>query len=434
MNQNTSRTPASQNSPKQGNQPDQGGGNSPITFIAIIVGVIVVGAVAYKAMHKETPAPDANATNTAPADAQVEKSSKVQPHEPGTSSQSAAASAPAPGPTPAVPEAKAPVTGAAKDIVNSLAALDPKKGPITKEQAEKFKTDLKALIAQGKDAVPAIREFLDRNVELSYANAGGESLGYSSLRASLIDALAQIGGPDATSALLSTLNTTALPGEIAQLARALEQIAPGQYGADIMNAVRQTLEEAMRGGLGKEDVGVLFDMIAKSAANGQIDPALIGDLVKAAQTYKWYPVIALANLPGDQGIDALIAMSKDPNAPNTVAEMLGQKAWESDKALNALIDLARAGKITPAEYQQIFALMSGDEYLITQKGAQQPQGVDCQYYHIEYNNQNFSRCRNPNYQPDKGIAALNKLRDAVPDPNVRTSAQDWITKVQGRGK
>lgn len=432
MNQNTSRTSVSQNSPKQGNQPNQGG-NSPITFVAIIIGVIVVGAVAYKAMHKDTPATDANAAATAPADSQGDKQSKVvQPREPVASSS--VASAPAVTPTPApVPEAKAPVTGPAKDLVTSLAGLDPKKGPITKEQAEKFKADLKALVAQGKDAIPAIREFLDRNVELSYANAGGESLGYKSLRSSLIDALAQIGGPEATSALLSTLNTTALPGEIAQLARALDQIAPGQYSSDILGAARQTLELAIGGGLGKEDAGPLFDIISKAAANGQMDPALMADLQKAAQNYKWYPVIALGNLPNDQGIDALIQMSKDPNAPSTVPEMLGQKAWENQKALDALIDLAKSNRITPAEYQQIIALMSGDQYLITQNqngGQQQPQPVDCQYFHIEYNNQNFSRCHNPNYQPDKGIAALNQLRAAVSDPNISSSIQDGINKIQ----
>lgn len=430
MNQNTSRTAASQNSPKEGDQPNQGG-NSPITFVAIVIGVIVIGAVAYKAMHKQAPPVDATPIATAPADAQPEKpSAVVQPHEPGGASHAAAS---APAPTTVAAAAPAPITGPAKDLVNSLASLDPKKGPITKEQAEKFKADLKALIAQGKDAVPAIREFLERNVELSYANAGGESLGYSSLRASLIDALAQIGGPEATSVLLSTLNSTALPGEITQLAHALEQLAPGQYTGDIMNAVQQTIEMAMNGSLGKEDVGGLFALAAQAAANGQLSPALLADLVKSAQALKWYSPITLANLPGDQGIDALINMLKDPNVPNTVAEILGQKAWDNDKALNALIDLARNGKISSADYQQIIALMSGDEYSITQKGNPQ-QGVDCQFYHIEYNNQNFSRCHDPNFDPKKGIDALNKLLAGVNDPNVRTSIQNQIAKLQTGGK
>jgi hypothetical protein len=420
--------------PNQGNQPSRGG-NSPITFVAIIVGVIVIGAVAYKAMHKDSAGTDSNATNaTASAEIQTGDKSKVQPREPGASVQSAVASAPAPAAvTPTVPAAASPVTGAAKDLVMSLAALDPKKGPITKEQAEKFKADFKALIAQGKDAVPAIREFLERNVELSYANAGGESLGYSSLRSSLIDALAQIGGTEATTALLGVLNTTALPSEIAQLSRALDQVAPGQYSGEVLNAARQTLELAISGGLGKEDAGPLFDIIAKAAANGQIDPSLLADLQKAGMTYKWYPLITLANLPNGQGVDSIINMSKDPNAPSTVPEMLGQLAWNNDKALNALMDMARAGRITPNEWQQIIAALSGDEYLITQKGVP-PQGTDCQYFHIEYNNQNFSRCHNPNYDPSKGVAAIDRLRSVVSDPNISASLQDGANKIQSRGK
>jgi hypothetical protein len=419
----------------QGNQPGQGG-NSPITFVAIIIGVIVIGAVAYKAMHKETPATDANTTNaTATAESQAGDKSKVQPREPGTSVQSAPATAPAPAPT---PETKAPVTGPAKDLVTSLASLDPKKGPITKEQAEKFKADLKALVAQGKDAVPAIREFLERNVELSYANAGGESLGYKSLRSSLIDALAQIGGPDATTALLGTLNTTALPGEIAQLAKALEQVAPGQYSGDVLNAARQTLELAMGGGLGKEDAGPLFDIISKAAANGQLDPSLLADLQKSAQNYKWYPLITLANLPNGQGVDSIIALSKDPNAPNTVPEMLGQLALQNDKALDALLDLARADRITPNEWQAITDALMGKKYSISSPGTSDPtqpsRGIDCQFYHIEYNNQNFQRCSDPNFVPKNAVDVFNKILGVVRDPNLRSSFQSHINTLQSGGK
>jgi hypothetical protein len=233
--------------------------------------------------------------------------------------------------------------------------------------------------------------------------------------------------------LLGTLNTTALPGEIAQLARALEQVAPGQYNGEVLNAARQTLELAMTGGLGKEDAGPLFDIISKAAANGQLDRGLLADLTKDMAVHKWYPLITLANLPNGQGVDPIIAASKDPNAPNTVPEMLGQLSSQNDKALNALVDMVRAGRITPTEWQQIIALASGDEYSITQKGVQ-PQGQDCQFYHIEYNNQNFSRCHNPNFDPKKGVSTLNTLLGAVTDPNIRTSIQNRINTLQSGGK
>lgn len=421
-------------STKQGNNQPNQGGNSPITLIAIVIGVIVVGAVAYKAMHK-----DASQSDAANAPAQVDtgataKSKVVEPKDP-TATPSAATgstqnSEPAAAPASAAASVSKPVvTGAAKDLVTSLAALDPKKGPITKEQAEQWKQKLKELVAQGKDAVPAIREFLERNVELSYAAAGGESLGYSSLRASMIDALAQIGGPDATSALLSTLGTSALPSELEQLSRALDQMAPGQYRNDILNAARQTMELATSGGLGKEDAAPLFAILEKWG-----DPSVTADLQKAANAYKYYPVIALANLPDGAGVDTLVNMAKDPNAPSTVAEMLGQLAPTSDKAMNELIDLARNGRLTPMQWQQIISLVgNGEQYLFgdaAKASAANPSQNDCQFFHIEWNNQNFSKCKTRNFQPDAAVKVLNQLLGATSDPNVRMSLQNQIRQIQ----
>ncbi len=421
-------------STKQGNNRPEPGGNSPITLIAIIVGVIVVGAVAYKSMHKDAPQPDtvnASAAQTDPA--QSTKSKVVEPKDPTTSIAAPAPSSPtSSAPATAAATAKPVVTGPAKDIVTSLAALDPKKGPITKEQAEKWKQDLKSLIAQGATAVPAIREFLERNVELSYANAGGESLGYSSIRSSMIDALQQIGGPESVSALLSTLQTTALPSELEQISKALDQSAPGQYRTDILNAARQTLDLATGGGLGKEDAAPLFSILEKWG-----DPSVTTDLQKAASAYKYYPVIALANLPDGAGVDTLVNMAKDPNAPSTVPEMLGQLAPTSQKALDELLDLARNNRLTPAVWQQVISLVSGDQYLFgdaAKANAANPGSNDCQFFHIEWNNQNFSKCRNPTFQADKSVTAMNQLLGVTTDPNIRTAIQDRIKQIQAGGK
>jgi hypothetical protein len=433
MNQN-STTSASTKS--HNNQPNQGG-NSPVTLIAIVIGVIVVGAVAYKAMHKGAQSDSQVPAETVQASATSGKSKVVEPREP-TATASSASATPAPTSSTVAPAANQPVTGPAKDLVMSLASLDPKKGPITKEQVEKFKNDLKALVAQGSGAVPAIREFLERNVELSYASNGGESVGFSSLRSSLIDALQQIGGPEATQALLATLQTTALPSELAQLARALDQIQPGQFTTEIVTAARQTLDLAITGGLGKEDAGPLFDILGKNLGTTP-DPGILNDLKKASQNYKWYPVLVLANA-GDAGIDTLVQMAKDPNAPNTIAEVLGQKAWENPKALDALTQMARDGKISPSQWQQIVSLVSGDQYVFQDQIKANTQGqnnqnfVDCQYFHIEWNNQNFSKCKNPNFDPTKGIDAMNKLLGATTDPNVRNALQDRIKTLQAGGR
>ncbi|MGZ4963224.1 MAG: hypothetical protein ACXWC8_11775 [Limisphaerales bacterium] len=424
-------------STKQGNNRPEPGGNSPITLIAIVVGVIVIGAVAYKSMHKDAPLADtANASVAQTDTAQSTKSKVVEPKDPTASVAAVASSpspaAPAPPTTATVAAPKPVVTGAAKDFVTSLAALDPKKGPVTKEQAEKWKQDLKSLVAQGNTAVPAIREFLDRNVELSYANVGGESLGHSSLRSSMIDALQQIGGPEAMGALLSTLQTTALPSELEQISKALDQSAPGQYRTDILTAARQTLDLATGGGLGKEDAAPLFSILEKWG-----DPSVTADLQKAASAYKYYPVIALANLPDGAGVDTLVNMAKDPNAPSTVPEMLGQLAPTSQKAMDELLDLARNNRLTPAVWQQVISLVSGDQYLFgdaAKASAANPGSNDCQFFHIEWNNQNFSKCRNPNFQADKSVAAMNQLLGVTTDPSIRTSIQDRIKQLQAGGK
>jgi hypothetical protein len=414
-------------------QPDQGG-NSPVTLIAIVIGIIVVGAIAYKAMHKDAPQAEAVNAASAPVDStEPTKSKVVEPKDPTTAS-----APPSQSPVPAATTSaattaatKPAVTGPAKDIVTSLAALDPKKGPITKEQAEKWKQDFKALVAQGNTAVPAIREFLERNVELSYANAGGESLGYSSLRSSMIDALQQIGGPEAMSALLGTLQTTALPSELEQISKALEQSAPGQYRNDIVSAARQTLDLATGGGLGKEDAAPLFSILEKWG-----DPSVTGDLQKAASAYKYYPVIALANLPDGAGVDTLVKMAKDPNAPSTVAEMLGQLAPTSSAAADELLDLARNNRLTPMQWQQIISLVgNGDQYSFgdaAKANAANPGSNDCQFFHIEWNNQNFSKCRNPNFQPATAVPVLNQLLGVTTDPNIRTALQNQIKQLQGK--
>src|SRR5437899_4508263 len=54
----------------------------------------------------------------------------------------------------------------ARRLVATLSNLDFTQGPITEEQAAKWKHTLQRLIEQGPEAVPAIREFLAQNHEL----------------------------------------------------------------------------------------------------------------------------------------------------------------------------------------------------------------------------------------------------------------------------
>jgi uncharacterized protein YoaH (UPF0181 family) len=149
-----------------------------------------------------------------------------------------------------------------KDLVSDLAALDGKQ-PITPEQAQKWKESLQQLIRQGAASVPAIQQFLAQNLDANYAGvSGADALGYNSLRSAMLDALAQIGGPESTQAMLQILQTSIFPTDIATLAKTLDAQGPGQYQQAILDAVRQQLNLGALDQLGGANVLPLFQVLA----------------------------------------------------------------------------------------------------------------------------------------------------------------------------
>jgi hypothetical protein len=160
------------------------------------------------------------------------------------------------------------------DIV-SVASLT---NEVTAADAAKFHAGLTELVRQGAASVPAIQDYLDKNLDSNYGNVkGADQLGYSSLRHALLDTLKQIGGPESEGAMLHVLQSTAEPNEVGELARDLEQQAPGQYRDQILQAAKEALDMAYSGQLGEEvERGPLlrvFTMLgATYAAPGQETP------------------------------------------------------------------------------------------------------------------------------------------------------------------
>jgi hypothetical protein len=150
----------------------------------------------------------------------------------------------------------------AHQLMAELTALAPDAtaGAITRQQAENFTNNLAELVQQGAASVPAIRGFLDKNLNTEYGELnGGEQLGYSSLRASLFDTLKQIGGPEAEAAMAQALQTTAVPSEILELAKMLEEQAPGRYRNEILTAAHEALQMSSANQLGPNtEVGPVF--------------------------------------------------------------------------------------------------------------------------------------------------------------------------------
>lgn len=248
------------------------------------------------------------------------------------------------------------------ELVAELEELTRQGGPISPEQADRFRAILAELVRQGAASVPAIRQFLQKNLESYYAEvAGGDQLRYSSLRASLFDALRQIGGPEAQTVMLETLQTTALPSELLQLSKDLELQAPGAFRDQILNAARESLAMAAANQLGSNtEVGPLFRMLQSYGDGNSIDDAAKAD--PAA----FNNAVALANLPDGQGLPALLDMARTSagSSQSIATEMIAQLAGENPDAFDALMQMAQDGKISNGTWMRLAPILGGDQYQV----------------------------------------------------------------------
>ena len=311
-----------------------------------------------------------------------------------------------------------------RQLVSSLTNLDFSHGPITRERAQQWKEGLQTLTQQGVTALPAIREFLEQNQDLNFAAvSGGGLLGQSSVRAALIDALQQIGGPEATALMLQTLQTTALPSEIALLARNLEQQAPGQYRQETLNAVTEVLAMAEKGQLAGWDVGALFQVLQNHG-----DATTAEALAQLQSKWNYYATMALAGLPGGEGVPSLIRQAQDATAgagsKGALAfQMLAQMATEYPDAGAALIEQARRNQISDSAWRKIATGLAGDQYQIgmpPELSGLTSSLPGLKTYHIESGNQNFYslplNANLPNDQISQRLALIDQLLAAATSP------------------
>lgn len=265
----------------------------------------------------------------------------------------------------AQPFMTSPELMSASQLVDELTEIG--NGPITAAQAERFQQDLKELIKRGAVSVSAIQTYLGQNIDVSYGDIqGGEQLGYRSLRASLIDALNQIGGPEAQAAMLAAMNTTAVPSELLQLAQDLDKQAPGQYHDQIMAGAQQTLDMAAAGQLGTNtEVGAAFRTVQNYGGNN-------GTTADAANSdpLAFYNAVQLANMTNGGGLPSLLQMEQNSTgASQTIATtMIAQMAGQNSDALNALSQMAQNGQIPQNEWVQLAPILGGAQYQMNSSG------------------------------------------------------------------
>ena len=252
-----------------------------------------------------------------------------------------------------------------QEILNELLQANPGQALLTPQEAEALNAKMREIIAQGSAAVPAIREFLARNVDLTFAEENrGRSLSYNSLRSGLLDALRRIGDPEAIAALSEVLRMTAEPAEVAQIARNLESLAPGEHRQEIVEAARETLAMAANRQLTNRDMAPVFQLL-----QGFEDAGVVPILQEAAPQFRYYSTLALAGLPDGQGVPALIQMAESSNDPRSNLNdfallVLSQITDKYPEAQNVLLAEASANVISDNLWRLLGRSLAGEQMQI----------------------------------------------------------------------
>ncbi len=247
-----------------------------------------------------------------------------------------------------------------RQLVTNLTRIDLSHGPLTPQQAGDWKQALEQLRQQGPAAVPAIREFLEKNIDVAFdANTDGKLLGYPTARQALLQAVQDIGGPEALNLSLQVLQTTGEPREIAALAKYLDQTDPGKYREEALRAARETLALARGADWDGRDVKPLFELL-RAYGGAEVLP----DLEFASMQWKYYAAMTLAELPDGQGIPTLVRMAQNADhvlgRDDFVFHLLTQAAVQNRDARTALIEEARANQIPENAWTHVGAALAGE--------------------------------------------------------------------------
>jgi hypothetical protein len=232
--------------------------------------------------------------------------------------------------------------------------------PVTAEQALAARQDFERLVAEGPGAIPAMAEFLQKNQDAAFGEAGAKTAGAASVRAGLLDVLRQIGGPGALEASHEVLKAPSNPLDVALAARNLEEGAPGTYQRETIDAARQMLDQIAEGKVDSKDTGPLFQVLQ---AYG--DASVAEDLEKLVPKWSYYATIALANLPEGEGIPSLVRIAQEPVSTGQTKfalQMLAQVSVQYPAANSALLQMAGQNQIPDDAWRVIAEGLAGNQY------------------------------------------------------------------------
>ena len=261
-----------------------------------------------------------------------------------------------------LPSTSAGSLAAAQGLVMRMAQPESFHDGITAQKAEELKRSFKELAEQGVAAVPAIREYLDRFQDIDFDAAGaGKLVGYSSMRIGMLDALGQIGGPEATELSLQMLQKTGDPLEIGFLAKVLEkQLPPEQFRQAALSAASEALAQASSAKSDGRSLTPLFEVLQKYG-----DESVVRVLEQAVGKWKYPATLVLAGMPDGAGIPALIRLAQDPairasGIGDYALRPLAQAAMQYPEARAALVDQARLDQIPESAWPTLAASLTGN--------------------------------------------------------------------------
>src|SRR5205814_7050131 len=206
-----------------------------------------------------------------------------------------------------------------------------------------------------------IRAYLDRFQDIDFDPVGvAKQVGYSSLRMGMLDALRQIGTPEAMELSLQTLQTTGDPQEIGFLAKGLEkQLPPDQFRSVVLAAASESLAQALDGQW-RRNVTPLFEVLQRYG-----DEGVIGLLEKSSSKWNFYATLALAGMPDGAGIPALVRMAQDQASAavgngDFALRPLAQAALQFPEARARLLEQARLNQVPEKAWPGIAASLAGN--------------------------------------------------------------------------
>jgi hypothetical protein len=225
------------------------------------------------------------------------------------------------------------------EILESLLKLNPNVGEESRNRTfRQIVHHLQSLVDLGPEALPVIQSFLRQNKDVDYAgeplNESGERIrtGFTSryvartdflvppsLRLGLIDAIDQIGGEEAESAMAEVLDTSGRGVEVAYIARVLEETNPGKFRENALRAAKDLLSNPpsidLPNRIDDNARAYLYQVLAmyRDTSFAQVAQA---QLVMPDGRVDRQSLGYLSNILKEQGVPALYAAYKDPRLTN----------------------------------------------------------------------------------------------------------------------